>query len=160
MTSRARVVPVRSRIELWCGGVLWVVLALGVEGCVSTPSTPARMMPPAPPRSMVQTGVASWYGKAHHGQRTASGERFDMNALTAAHPTLPFGTRLRVMNLENDREVEVRVNDRGPAVRGRIIDLSYAAARALGAGGAGVIPVRLTVLGGRDVDARGVPAQP
>jgi rare lipoprotein A len=83
-----------------------------------------------------------------------------MNALTAAHPTLPFGTRLRVMNLENDRKVEVRVNDRGPAVRGRIIDLSYAAARALGAGGAGVIPVRLTVLGGRDVDARGVPAQP
>ena len=69
-----------------------------------------------------------------------------MNALTAAHPTLPFGTRLRVVNLENDREVEVRINDRGPSASGRMLDLSYAAARALGAVGAGVIPVRVTVL--------------
>jgi peptidoglycan lytic transglycosylase len=144
----------------WCGAVLWVILALGVQGCVSTPSTPALMMPPAPLRSIVQTGRASWYGGAHHGQMTASGERFDMNALTAAHPTLPFGTRLRVMNLDNDRQVDVRVNDRGPAVPGRIIDLSYAAARALGAVGAGLIWVRLTVLGGPEVDARRVPIQP
>ena len=77
---------------------------------------------------------------------TASGEAFNMNALTAAHPTLPFGTRLRVVNLDNDREVEVRVNDRGPSTPGRMLDLSYAAARALGAVGAGVIPVRATVL--------------
>ncbi len=69
-----------------------------------------------------------------------------MHALTAAHPTLPFGTRLRVVNLDNDRQVEVRINDRGPSVSGRILDLSYAAARALGATGPGVIPVRLTVL--------------
>jgi rare lipoprotein A len=69
-----------------------------------------------------------------------------MHALTAAHPTLPFGTRLRVVNLDNDREVEVRVNDRGPSIPGRIIDLSYAAARALGAVTAGIISVRLTVL--------------
>jgi rare lipoprotein A len=69
-----------------------------------------------------------------------------MNALTAAHPSLPFGTRLRVVNLDNDRAVEVRVNDRGPSVAGRIIDLSYAAARALGAVGAGIIPVRVTVV--------------
>ena len=62
------------------------------------------------------TGRASWYGEPHHGRLTASGERFDMNALTAAHPTLPFGTRLRVVNLDNDREVEVRVNDRGPSI--------------------------------------------
>lgn len=69
-----------------------------------------------------------------------------MHALTAAHPTLPFGTRLRVVNLYNHRAVEVRVNDRGPSVPGRILDLSYAAARALDAVAAGVIPVRLTVL--------------
>jgi rare lipoprotein A len=77
---------------------------------------------------------------------TANGERFDMNALTAAHPTLPFGTRVRVVNLDNDRTVDVRINDRGPHVGGRILDLSYAAARALGALGSGVIPIRLTVL--------------
>lgn len=69
-----------------------------------------------------------------------------MNALTAAHPTLPFGTRLRVVNLDNDRQVDVRINDRGPAIPGRIIDLSYGAARVLGVIGAGIIPVRLRVL--------------
>lgn len=120
----------------WCRGLLGVLVALGLHGCVSAST----------PRVAAQTGRASWYGGPHHGRMTASGERFDMHALTAAHPTLPFGTRLRVVNLDNDREVEVRVNDRGPAVSGRIIDLSYAAARALGAIGRGVIPVRLTVL--------------
>ncbi len=94
-------------------------------------------------------GRASWYGEAHHGLTTASGERFDMHALTAAHPSLPFGTRLRVVNLSNDRSVDVRVNDRGPVIPGRILDLSYAAARVLGAVGAGVIPVRITVLAER-----------
>jgi rare lipoprotein A len=92
------------------------------------------------------TGRASWYGDFHHGRRTANGEVFDKNALTAAHRSLPFGTRLRVVNLENDREVEVRINDRGPAIPDRVLDLSYAAARALGAVGSGVIPVRMTVL--------------
>ena len=118
----------------WCRGVLWVIATVGVEGCMT------------PPRPAAETGRASWYGEAHHGLPTASGERFDMNALTAAHPTLPFGTRLRVVNLDNHREVEVRINDRGPAAPGRVIDLSYAAARALGAVGAGIVPVRLTVL--------------
>jgi rare lipoprotein A len=92
------------------------------------------------------TGRASWYGDPHHGRLTANGEVFDKNALTAAHPSLPFGTRLRVVNLQNDREVEVRINDRGPSIPGRVLDLSYAAARALGAVGSGVIPVRMTVL--------------
>lgn len=90
--------------------------------------------------------LASWYGTFHHGRRTASGERYDMWALTAAHPTLPFGTRVLVTNVRNGRSVTVRINDRGPHHRGRGIDLSYAAARALGAVGAGVIPVRLTLL--------------
>jgi rare lipoprotein A len=98
---------------------------------------------------VVITGRASWYGEAHHGLLTASGERYDMHALTAAHRTLPFGTRLRVVNLDNGDAVEVRVNDRGPVVPGRVLDLSYAAARKLRAVGAGVIPVRITVLSER-----------
>jgi rare lipoprotein A len=130
----------------WC--IVWALLALSVEGCMSASPRPAPSTLSVVPgsRPVTQTGQASWYGRAHQGQLTASGERFDMNALTAAHPTLPFGTRLRVVNLENDRQVEVRINDRGPVVPGRIIDLSYAAARALGAIGTGIVPVRLTVL--------------
>jgi len=91
-----------------------------------------------------ETGIASWYGHPYHGRRTASGEVYDMNDLTAAHRGLPFGTRLLVTNLDTGQAVEVRVNDRGPLVEGRILDLSYAAARAIGADG--VIPVRLRIL--------------
>lgn len=80
----------------------------------------------------LERGKASWYGPGFQGKRTASGERFDMGALTAAHRTLPFGTRVRVRNNENGREVVVRINDRGPWVGDRIIDLSKAAAAALG----------------------------
>ena len=80
----------------------------------------------------VQVGTASWYGKQFHGRQTASGEKFDMNAYTAAHPTLPFGTRVMVRNPSNGRSVIVRINDRGPYSGGRIIDVSFAAARALG----------------------------
>jgi rare lipoprotein A len=123
------------------------LLALGAAGCATATSTgPPATAKPAPPPAFSQTGRASWYGEAHQGRLTANGERFDMHALTAAHPTLPFGTRLRVVNLDNDRAVEVRVNDRGPSIPGRIIDLSYAAARALDAVAAGLISVRLTVL--------------
>jgi rare lipoprotein A len=81
---------------------------------------------------VVERGRASWYGEQFHGRRTASGERFDSNALTAAHPSWPFGTVVRVRNVRNGREVTVRINDRGPSVKGRIIDLSQAAAKALG----------------------------
>jgi rare lipoprotein A len=88
---------------------------------------------------------ASWYGAEHHGKRTASGEPYDMHAMTAAHPTLPFGTRVVVTNLRNGRRVVVRINDRGPTIPGRGIDLSYAAARALGSVGAGVVPVRIAL---------------
>jgi rare lipoprotein A len=131
--------------------VLLGLVALGAAGCASATPARAPVVPTAPatappPAAFSQTGRASWYGEPHHGRRTANGERFDMNALTAAHPTLPFGTRLRVVNLDNDREVEVRVNDRGPSIPGRIIDLSYAAARALDAVAAGVVSVRLTVV--------------
>jgi rare lipoprotein A len=89
-------------------------------------------VPAQPEAAEPARGIASWYGLGFHGRRTASGERFDMHALTAAHPSLPFGTRLLVENPANGRSVVVRVNDRGPHVRGRIIDLSHAAARAIG----------------------------
>jgi rare lipoprotein A len=90
-----------------------------------------------------EIGVASWYGEPFHGQLTANGERYDMHAYTAAHRLYPFGTRLRVTNLENGRSVIVRVNDRGPFVRGRIIDLSLAAATDLGMVPDGTARVRL-----------------
>ena len=80
----------------------------------------------------VGKGLASWYGKGFHGRPTASGERFDMHALTAAHPTLPFGTLVRVRSVEDGRTVDVRINDRGPWIKRRVIDLSRAAAEALG----------------------------
>ncbi|MDH3475703.1 MAG: septal ring lytic transglycosylase RlpA family protein [Rhodospirillales bacterium] len=93
-----------------------------------------------------QVGMASWYGDRFHGRKTASGQRFDMHALTAAHRSLPFGTRVRVINLANNRVVVVTINDRGPFVRGRIIDLSKRAAEVLGYRQKGVTKVRVEVL--------------
>jgi rare lipoprotein A len=93
------------------------------------------------------TGVASFYGGRFHGRRTASGVRFDSGAMTAAHRSLPFGTRVRVTHLGNGRTVEVRINDRGPFVGGRIIDLSQGAAGVLGMHGQGVARVKVTVVG-------------
>jgi rare lipoprotein A len=86
-------------------------------------------------------GNASLYSSAHHGRKTASGERFDKNALTAAHRTLPFGAHVRVTNKSNSRSVVVRINDRGPFVRGRVIDLSRAAASAIGMSSTGTVAV-------------------
>jgi rare lipoprotein A len=110
-------------------------------GLVALGTAPAGAELPYEP-----TGLASWYGAWHHGRTTASGERFDMHAMTAAHRTLPLGTRIRVTNLENDRTVELRVNDRGPFIGNRILDLSRAAAQRLGALAAGVVRVRIDVL--------------
>ncbi|HWR36423.1 MAG TPA: septal ring lytic transglycosylase RlpA family protein [Clostridia bacterium] len=93
-----------------------------------------------------QVGRASWYGKFFHGKATASGESYDMFRFTAAHPNLPLGTWVRVTNLSNDRSVIVRVNDRGPVVEGRIIDLSYGAAQILEFRRKGVERVRLDVV--------------
>lgn len=92
------------------------------------------------------SGPASWYGGKFHGRRTANGERFDMNEMTAAHRSLPFGTRVRVTNERNGRSVVVRINDRGPFVGNRIIDLSRGAAAAVGMVRTGVAPVRVEVL--------------
>jgi rare lipoprotein A len=96
-----------------------------------------------PRGTAIETGTASWYGAGHQGRRTASGERFDMNGLTAAHPTLPFGTKLLVTNLRTGKSVHVRVNDRGPHATGHIIDLSSKAAERIGLRDAGVAPVAL-----------------
>lgn len=100
---------------------------------------------PSRPRSggLVQTGTASWYGDAFHQRRTANGERFDKHALTAAHRTLPFGTRVRVTHLSSGRSVVLRINDRGPYVKGRVIDLSMAAAHRLDVARAGTARVKI-----------------
>lgn len=100
----------------------------------------------APVRSAM-SGIASWYGPGFHGNRSASGEVYNQNAMTAAHRSLPFGTKVVVTNLNNGRSVVVRINDRGPFVRGRVIDLSAAAARALGVMQTGIAPVQVQVLG-------------
>ena len=104
-------------------------------------------------KSYDRVGVASWYGAAFHGRRTANGERFDMHALTAAHPTLPLSTVVRVTNLDNGRSVAVRINDRGPYARGRIIDMSKAGAHALGFTENGTARVRVSVVDGATMTA-------
>jgi rare lipoprotein A len=97
-------------------------------------------------RGYYQVGYASWYGREYHGRHTANGERFNMRAMTAAHQSLPFGTRLRVTDLKTGRSVVVRINDRGPFRKGRILDLSYGAARRLGIVEEGVVQVGLQIL--------------
>jgi len=109
----------------------------GVHEEAPVPAATAPEPTPAEEAAPRREGIASWYGLPFHGRRTASGERFDMNAFTAAHPSLPFGTHVRVQNPGNGRSVVVRINDRGPHTGGRIIDLSHAAARALGMLGRG-----------------------
>lgn len=98
------------------------------------------------PRGYDETGTASFYGARHHGKRTASGEPFNQHGLTAAHRSLPFGARVKVTNLKNDRSVVVRINDRGPHTRGRLIDLSRAAAQQLDMIRSGTARVRVQSL--------------
>ncbi len=109
---------------------------------------PTQMLPVILPQvsTVSQTGVASWYGPRFHGKRTASGEVYNQHALTAAHKTLPLGSRAVVTNLNTGQSVEVRINDRGPFTKGRVIDLSQAAARLVGVVGPGVAPVKVEVL--------------
>lgn len=110
-------------------------------GCARLPPSPEEFPP------FRQVGEASWYGPEFHGKTTANGERYNMLLMTAAHPTLPFNTLVRVTNLDNGRTAVVRINDRGPFLKGRILDLSYTAARALGANSPGVIRVKIEVVG-------------
>ena len=155
-------------------GAAALVVALIAAGCAQQPAAPEAQRPaptqpsekpaapvpapappqPSPPRETraapIERGRVSLYGVNFAGKATASGERFDPAALTMAHRTLPFGTRVRITNLSNQRSVEVRVNDRGPAVRGRIADVSLAAARKLGMTDDGVIDATLEVIGSPD----------
>lgn len=134
-----------SRLPTLAALAALAILAGCSRAVVTTP--PAVTAPAEPPAPMFEeVGLASWYGAPHHGRRTASGEIYDMNQLTAAHKTLPFGTRLLVTNQDTSRTAEVRINDRGPFVKGRILDVSYATARQLGVAAEGVFPVRLRVI--------------
>ena len=127
-------------------GATMAVLALLAAGCAtSAKPRPHTVGQPAAVGVNTEEGLASWYGEPYHGRATASGTRYDMWGMTAAHRTLPFGTRVHVRNLDNGREADVTINDRGPFVAGRILDLSRGAAEALEAIGPGVIPVRLEV---------------
>ena len=128
MIRRKTIVPLVCL--LFCIGVAMLV------GCASTPR-------PATESAGGEVGVASYYADRLHGRRTASGERYDRNAYTAAHRRLPFGTHVQVINLDNGNAVDVRINDRGPFVKGRVIDLSYAAAKKLGMLRKGVVKVRV-----------------
>jgi len=129
--------------RLGCALVLMLfVAACGRHNAARLPA------PPSPPARIgsTESGIASWYGVPYHGRRSASGEVFDMEMLTAAHRTLPFQTWVEVTNLSNGKQVDVRINDRGPFVRGRVIDLSMAAARQLDMVRAGTVQVRLKVI--------------
>jgi rare lipoprotein A len=152
-------------MSVWPQRIRSALLALLLAGCTAGPPTtrppaaPPEAAPPAaekPPSAgerqadaratRVERGRVSHYGKAFEGRKTASGEIFDPEALTMAHRTLPFGTRVRVTNLENRRSVDVVVNDRGPFVDGRIADLSTAAARAIGMVADGVVEAAIEIL--------------
>ena len=122
-----------------------ILILLAVAGCGTRYE--AELPLSSVPTGWRQRGYASWYGPKFHGRKTASGEIFNMYSMTAAHKTLPLGTYVRVTNLKNGRSVVVKINDRGPYVRGRIIDLSYAAAKKLGMIRDGVVPVEIVVLG-------------
>jgi len=128
--ARSRARRARRPVMRWAWGFLGAVI---LTACATVATAPRDQ----------EVGVASWYGEPFHGQLTANGETYDMHTYTAAHRLYPFGTRLRVTNLENGRSVMVRVNDRGPFVRGRIIDLSFAAATDLGMVPHGTTRVRL-----------------
>ena len=133
------------RRPIHAGFALLALVVMLLAGCshraahVNTPLAPARL-------GTTETGVASWYGFPYHGRRAASGEVYDMEQLTAAHRTLPFQTWVEVTNLSNGKQVDVRINDRGPFVKGRIVDLSQAAARDIDMLRAGTTRVRLKVI--------------
>lgn len=134
---------VHPRLLLALGAVLWLAPACAKK------TTPRGPRAPAPARQTHvgerERGLASWYGEPYHGRLAANGERYDMDALTAAHRTLPFDTRARITHETNGRSVEVRITDRGPFVEDRFLDLSREAARRLGMLEAGVAPVELVV---------------
>jgi rare lipoprotein A len=136
--------PLGQRLRCPLSRALLLPLSLGLALLVACTTTRPPVREPGLGRP-IESGMASWYGGDFHGRRTASGERYDMHEMTAAHRTLPFGTMVEVHNPRNGRSVTVRINDRGPFARNRIIDLSYAAAQALQLVGPGTAAVELYV---------------
>lgn len=125
------------------------------RGCLPYTIKDKHYKPLATHAGFVQGGTASWYGSNFHGKETSSGEAYNMHAMTAAHKTLPLGVYVKVQNRNNGRQVVVRVNDRGPFIDGRIIDLSYSAARNLGVVKSGTAPVQIEALGYRNRTLKG-----
>jgi len=149
-TSAAAATPVSfaAQFEPYSGPPRAITMAPGAVDLDGF-EPPIEKPPPPPQERTVRslgTGVASYYGRRFHGRLTANGERFNMNAMTAAHKTLKFGTRVRVTNPRNGRSVTVRINDRGPFIRGRTIDLSRAAAQKIGMIGSGHARVKLEIV--------------
>jgi rare lipoprotein A len=129
------------RSSRWLAGFCGALLFLALQGCSSTPKIGQSQ-----PAGHTESGMASFYGNEFQSRKTSNGERFDQAKLTAAHRTLPFGTRLKVTNTHNSKSVVVRVNDRGPFAKGRIIDLSSSAFKTIASLNAGVIPVRIEII--------------
>lgn len=147
-THQSRIVfreEMRFRSPVHAGSAI-VVALIAIAASCGHPRRHAIVPPPPAPAGTTETGIASWYGIPYHGRQTASGEVYDMYQLTAAHRNLPFQTWVEVENLNNGKRVEVRINDRGPFVGGRIIDLSQTAANRIGMLGPGTTRVRLTVI--------------
>jgi rare lipoprotein A len=135
------------RTGLIASAVLATVLGVtGTPAGNAEQSVNLKQIPPQPEHHWYQIGRASWYGKLFQGKETASGEDYNMNAMTCAHRSLPLGSLVKVTNLRNHKSVILRVNDRGPVPRSRIIDLSYAAARFLGFSKRGTAPVRVDLV--------------
>ncbi len=151
---RRFVLPLR-RLNAALFALLAAALLTLPAGCKRKPRAP--LAPAAPSPGWTETGIASWYGHPYHGRQSSSGEVYDMHQLTAAHRTLPFGAVVRVTNLENRKSVVVRINDRGPFVEGRIIDLSRAAAQRIGLIGPGTALVRIELAGYQDSAQKDAP---
>jgi len=149
------------RLRFWqqmiqiTGAAALIAAAPGLASCAGgevPPAPPVHTAPPAPPSAegyrevYRETGTASWYGKEFHGRKTASGEIFDMNGISAAHRILPLGTTIRVTNLDNYKSITLRVNDRGPFARNRVLELSYGAAKELGFVAQGTARVKIEAL--------------
>lgn len=133
--------PTRSRLPGAMARGLCAAILLVLAGCSSAPKSGSSVS-----SGHSESGMASYYGNEFHGRKTANGERFDQGKLTAAHRTMPFGTRVKVTNTQNGKSVVVRINDRGPFAKGRIIDLSSSAFKSISHLGAGVVPVRVVVV--------------
>ncbi len=136
---------IRIRPKLVLLGILFVG-AMTATGCATHPRSHAEHAQPPEKTVVVGEGRASWYGPGFHGRKTASGERFNQGAMTCAHRKLPFGSKIKVTNLTNDQSVVVTVNDRGPFIPGRIVDLSRGAAQQIDMIRTGTAPVRVEIV--------------